>query len=137
MKRFGSFRILALAVAVALLLSFSLEAGAPKRATKRAATAASVKAAPAPAGLAATFIRANITSGGTPQQISSSYNAVKRAVFIAPYANTALVKLGLSGFSTNYITLQPGQQLVVENFDLSLWYVDGTTDEDLELVIFN
>lgn len=88
------------------------------------------------AGLSSFFIRINITSGGTPQQISSGYNSVKKAVFKAPYANTAAIKIGLSGFSTQYKAIEPGQELTMENLDLSLLYADGTTDEDLEVQLF-
>ena len=88
------------------------------------------------AGVASTFIRTNVDAGGTPQQISSSYNAVKRGVFKAAYANTALLKLGLSAFTTHYISLEPGEKVEFENFDLSLLYVDGTTGDDLEVALF-
>ena len=88
------------------------------------------------AGQTPSFVRSTIASGGTPQQISSSFNNVKKAVFFAPYANTALVKIGLTGFSTHYRSLQPGQEIVRENIDLSAYYVDGTTSDVLEVEIF-
>jgi hypothetical protein len=88
-------------------------------------------------GLALAFIRTNVDSGGTPQQISSSYNNVRKAIFKAAYANAALLKIGLSAFTTHYFSLEAGQQQILENFDLSLLYVDGTTGDDLEVILLN
>ena len=87
------------------------------------------------AGMSTVVIRTNVDSGGTPQQISSSYNNVRKVVFKAAYANAALLKIGLSGFSTNYFSLDAGQILTLENVDLSQFYVDGTTSDDLETII--
>lgn len=88
-------------------------------------------------GLVPTVIRTNVTSGGTPQQISASYNNCRKVIFKAAYANATLLKIGASGFSTNYFSLDPGQQLELENVDLSVFYVDGTTNDDLETIILN
>lgn len=88
------------------------------------------------AGRSMSFIRTNVDSGGTTQQISANFNNVQEAIFKAAYANAALLKIGLSAFTTHYLSLEPGQQLTLKNFDLSLLYVDGTTGDDLEVTVF-
>lgn len=87
-------------------------------------------------GLVPVFVRTNIDSGGTPQQISSAYNNVRKAIFKASYANAAAIKIGLSGFTTHYITIEAGQEQPFENIDMTFLYADGTTGDDLEVIAF-
>ena len=89
------------------------------------------------AGLKTTFIRATIASGGTPQQLSSAFNAARKVVFKCPFANAGLVKLGLTGFTSAYFTLERGESIELEHLDLSTIYGDGTTDDEVEVIVLH
>lgn len=80
----------------------------------------------------------NLTSAGTPQQVSSTSVVTHRADFRVPNANTGVMYLGGSDQdSTHQITIEKGETFTLFHVDLSTVYFDGAnTNDDLQLIYY-